>query len=89
LILKGDLLLASSSNHAVEAEALYQNAVNIAQEGYAPMLELRAAIRLSRLWLQQGKKEQARKLLSAVYSKFTEGFKTADLKEASALLEQM
>lgn len=89
LILKGDLLLASSSDHAVEAEALYQNAVNIAQEGYAPMLELRAAIRLSRLWLQQGKKEQARKLLSAVYSKFTEGFTTADLKEASALLEQM
>jgi adenylate cyclase len=89
LILKGDLLLASSSDHAVEAETLYQNAVNIAQEGYSPMLELRAAIRLSRLWQGQGKKEQARKLLSDVYSKFTEGFTTADLKEANALLDAL
>jgi predicted ATPase len=86
LILKGDLLLASSSDNAVEAESLYQNAVNIAQEVHVPMMELRAAMGLSRLWRDQGKQEQARKLLSDAYSKITEGFATADLKEASALL---
>jgi predicted ATPase len=53
------------------------------------MLELRAAIGLSRLWNQQGKKEQARKVLNEAYSKITEGFTTADLKEASALLADL
>jgi predicted ATPase len=53
------------------------------------MLELRAAIRLSRLWLQQGKKEQARKTLGDAYSKITEGFAWADLREASALLADL
>ena len=50
------------------------------------MLELRAAIRLSRLWQDQDKKEEARKLLSDSYSRITEGFSTADVKEAEALL---
>ena len=86
LILQGDLLLASSSASAAEAGALYQNAVSIAREVYVPMVELRAAMRLSRLWQDQGKKEQARKLLSDAYSKITEGFTTADLKEANAIL---
>ena len=86
LTLKGDLLLALSSDHAVEAESLYQNALTIAQEVLVPIMELRAAMRLSRLWHQHGKKEQAQKLLSGAYAKITEGFTTADLKEASALL---
>jgi predicted ATPase len=89
LILKGALLLAVSSDHAAEAEALYEQAVLNAQEVHAPMLELRAAIGLSRLWHQQGKKEQARKVLNEAYSKITEGFTTADLKEASALLADL
>src|SRR6266540_1973846 len=89
LILKGALLLALSSDHAAEAEALYEQAVLNAQEVHAPMLELRAAIGLSRLWHQQGKKEQARKVLNEAYSKITEGFTTADLKEASALLADL
>jgi predicted ATPase len=50
------------------------------------MLELRAAMRLSSLWHDQGKTEQARKLLSDAYTKITEGFTTADLQEAKALL---
>jgi predicted ATPase len=86
LILKGDLLLASSSDNEVDAASLYQDAVNMAQEVHAPMLELRAAMRLSRLWQNQGKSEQARELLSAAYEKITDGFATADMKEAGALL---
>ena len=89
LILKGALLLALSSDNAAEAEALYQQAVLNAQEVHAPMLELRAAMRLSRLWHEQGSKEQARKVLNEAYSKITEGFTTADLKEASALLADL
>ena len=53
------------------------------------VLELRAAISLARLWREQGKREEARDLLAPVYSSFTEGFDTLDLKEASALLEEM
>ena len=86
LILKGDLLLALSSDNSADAESLYQDAVNNAQEVHTPMLELRAAIRLSRLWQDQDKKEEARKLLSDSYSRITEGFSTADAKEARDLL---
>jgi predicted ATPase len=89
LILQGGLLLALSPANAAEAESLYQQAVDNAREVHAPMLELRAAIRLSRLWQEQGKAEQARKLLSDVYAKITEGFTTADLKEAAALLAEL
>ena len=53
------------------------------------MLELRAALRLGRLWRNQGKTEPARKLLSGAYGKFTEGFTTADLREAKALLDAL
>jgi predicted ATPase len=86
LILTGDLLLASSFDNDVDAESLYQDAVSMAQEVHAPMLELRAAIRLSRLWQNQGKKEEARELVRSAYSKITEGFTTADMREATALL---
>lgn len=87
--LKGDLLLAGSSANAPEAESWYQNAVNIAQEVQAPMLELRAALKLSRLWQAQGKREQARDVLSAAYAKITEGFTIPDLKQARALLDEL
>jgi hypothetical protein len=53
---------------------------------HAPMLELRAAIGLSRLCQEQGDNERARKVLSEAYSKITEGFATHDLKEATTLL---
>jgi adenylate cyclase len=86
--LKGDLQLALSSDHAHEAETSYQRAREIAQKQRVPMLELRAAIRLSRLWRDQGKAEQGRQLLSAVYESFTEGFNTADLMEAKDLLSR-
>jgi len=89
LITKAALLLALSSANAAEAESLYQQAVLISQEVHAPMLELRAAIGWSRLLKEQGKEEQARKVLDEAHSKITEGFTTADMKEASALLADL
>ena len=86
LILKGDLLLALSSDNALDAESLYRDAVDNAREAGAAMMELQAAMRLSRLWQNQGKAEEARELLKGAYSKITEGFTTADMKEANALL---
>ena len=88
-ILQGELLLAWSNTNASEAERCFQQAVVAAQQVYASMLELRAAIRLSRLWQQQGKTEQARELLRTAYTKVTEGFATADMKEAKDLLAEL
>jgi predicted ATPase len=61
----------------------------MARRQQAKSLELRAATRLSRLWLQQGKREAARQLLVEVYGWFTKGFDTADLQEAQALLDEL
>ena len=55
----------------------------------AKALELRAAMSLDRLWQQQGKQAEARELLSPLYGWFTEGFDSADLQEANALLEEL
>jgi predicted ATPase len=87
--LRGDLLLAHSTHNQSEAELLYLHALEVAREHGAMMLRLRAAASLARLWRAQGKTEQARRLLDGVYSGFTEGFDTADLKEARALLEEL
>jgi predicted ATPase len=89
LILQGELLLALSSANTAEAVSCYQQAVDVARAGHASMLELRAALRLSRLWQKQGKTEQARNVLSEAYTKMTEGFSTPDLNEAEALLEEL
>ena len=51
--------------------------------------ELRAALSLGRLWQRQGKRDAARQMLAEVYGWFTEGFETADLQEAKALLEEL
>jgi predicted ATPase len=53
------------------------------------LLELRAATSLARLWAEQGDGQKARDLLTPIYNGFTEGFETADLKEAKALLEAL
>jgi predicted ATPase len=89
LVLKGDLLLAISSDNTADAEFLYQSAVKSARAVGAAMVELQAAMRLSRLWQNRGELEQARELLSAAYSKITEGFTTADMKDATALLDTL
>jgi predicted ATPase len=72
-----------------EAEACFQKAIEIARQQQAKSLELRAATSLARLWQQQGKEAEAHSLLSEIYGWFTEGFETADLQEAKALLEEL
>ena len=69
-------------------EACLQRALASARQQGAKALELRAAVSLSRLWQQQGKRPAAYDLLAPVYGWFTEGFDTADLQEAKALLEE-
>jgi predicted ATPase len=66
-----------------------QRALDVARRQEAKLLELRAAMSLSRLWQQQGKRDKARELLAPIYSWFTEGFDTADLQEAKMLLEEL
>jgi predicted ATPase len=61
----------------------------VARRQQARSLELRAAMSLARLWERQGKRTDARELLAPVYGWFTEGFDTADLQEAKALLEML
>jgi predicted ATPase len=87
--LKGTLLLARSPHHQAEAETCFRYALEVARCQQAKAWELRAALSLSRLWQQRGKRDAARELLTEVYGWFTEGFDTADLKEARALLEEL
>jgi class 3 adenylate cyclase len=74
---------------AQEVEGYFLQAIEIARRQQAKSLELRAVISLSRLWQQQGKKEEARRVLAEIYDRFTEGFDTKDLQEAKALLEEL
>jgi predicted ATPase len=70
-------------------EECFQQALAIARRQQAKSLELRAAMSLSRLWQQQGRRAAAHQLLAEVYGWFIEGFDTADLQEAKALLEAL
>src|SRR5713101_5680477 len=87
--LKGELLLARSAENQVEAEACFHEALAITRRQEAKSLELRAAMSLSRLWQQQGKRQEAYDLLAPIYHWFTEGFDTADLQDARALLAEL
>jgi predicted ATPase len=87
--LKGELLLQQSSDNAPEVESCFHHALDIARNQQAKALELRAATSLARLWQQQGKRQEAHDLLAPVYYWFTEGFETADLKDAKALLDEL
>ena len=86
---KGELLLKHAVRDEVEAECCFQKGLDVARSQKARSLELRAAMSLSRLWQRQGKMPEARQLLTDIYGWFTEGFDTADLKEAKALLEAL
>lgn len=70
-------------------EACFRQAIEIARRQSAKCLELRAVLSLSRLYKRLGKKQEARQMLTEMYSWFTEGFDTTDLKEAKALLEAL
>jgi len=85
--LKGALLLPPSLDSQAEAETCFAQAIALAQAQSAKSWELRAATSLARLWHSQGKPNEARQVLGDGYDWFTEGFDTADLQEAKALLE--
>jgi len=87
--LRGVLLLRQPGTPQAEAEAWLQRALDVARRQEAKSLELRAAMSLARLWQQQGKQAEARVLLAPIYDWFTEGFDTADLQEARALLDAL
>ena len=87
--LRGVLLLRQTGTPQAEAETCFRQALDVARRQEAKSLELRAAMSLARLWQQQGKGAEARALLAPVYSWFTEGFDTADLQEAQALLDAL
>src|SRR5215831_5017419 len=87
--LRGVVLLRQAVAPQAEAATWLQRALAIARQQQAKSLELRAATSLARLWQQQGKWAEAHALLAPVYGWFTEGFDTADLQEAQALLEEL
>jgi predicted ATPase len=88
--IKGELLLKTAAGDAqLEAESCYDQAIKIARQQHAKSWELRAAKSLARLWQRQGKTTAARRMPAEIYGWFTEGFGTADLKDAKALLEDL
>jgi class 3 adenylate cyclase/tetratricopeptide (TPR) repeat protein len=86
---RGELLLNQGHAHAPEAENCFRTAVELARRGGRHSLELRAATSLSRLLKRQGKREDARHVLAEIHSWFTEGFDTADLRDARTLLDEL
>jgi predicted ATPase len=82
-------MLACSAEPHAEGEACFRQALDIARRQQAKSWELRAAMSLARLWQQQGRRAEAQDLLAPIYGWFTEGFDTADLQEAKALLEEL
>jgi predicted ATPase len=87
--LKGELLLAQSAANHAEAEGCFRWALKVGHQQGAKAFELRAATSLARFWHDQGKRTEAHDLLAPVYGWFTEGFDTADLKDAKALLDAL
>ncbi len=87
--LRGVLKLTLSPEEPLEAERCFRQALDVAKRQQARLWELRAAVSLARLWLQLGRHRDGHDLLAPVYQWFSEGFDTADLQEAKALLEAL
>jgi len=87
--LRGDLLLKQNASNAAEAKRCFQRAIEIARKQSAKSWELRATTSLARLLRKQGRREEARAMLADIYGWFTEGFDTADLRDAKALLDEL
>ena len=85
----GNTVVESEPPAAAEAEGCFSQSIKIAQQQKAKSLELRAVMSLARLYQNQGKKEEARRHLTQIYRKFTEGLDTMDLLEAKALLDEL
>src|SRR5262249_27743128 len=88
--LRGEVsLLESTETRIVDAERYFQRAIEVARKQQAKSLELRATRSLARLQKLQGRQDNARAMLAGIYNWFTEGFDTADLKDAKALLQEL
>ena len=87
--LRGEIHRSRGPDFFQLGESCFNQALSVAQTQEAKSLELRAATSLARLWQGQGKNDEARELLGPIYEWFTEGFDTADLKEAKALLDEL
>ena len=87
--LKGELLALGGGKSSAKVEESFRSAIDIAREQKARSWELRATTSLARLLSKQGKRDEARAMLAEIYNWFTEGFDTADLKDAKALLDQL
>jgi len=85
----GEIALLSPRPDAPKAEVHFERAIVIAREQHAKSWELRATMSMARLWRDEGKLRQAHDILDPIYSWFTEGFDTLDLKEARALLDEL
>ncbi len=87
--LKGELLLKQNDSNAAEAKNCFERAIGIAGRQSAKSHELRATMSLARLLAKQGRRDEARTMLTDIYNWFTEGFDAADLKDAKALLDEL
>jgi predicted ATPase len=92
--LKGELLLmrgaeGAESKTQEQAEACFRHAIEVARRQSAKLFELRATMSLARLLAKQEQRDEAHTMLAEIYHWFTEGFDTADLKEAKALLDEL
>jgi predicted ATPase len=87
--LRGELTGRLPHSDPAKAEDSFRTALAIAHEQGTRGYELRAATSLARLWREQGRRGEARDLLAPLYGWFTEGFDTADLKKAKALLDEL
>ena len=87
--IKGELLLLQDPSNPAEAERCFRTAIEKAQRHAAKSWELRATTSLERLLTKQRRRDEARTMLAEIYDWFTEGFDTADLKDAKALLDEL
>ena len=87
--LKGQLLLRRDDSTVAEAQSCFQRAIEVARKQSAKSWELRATMSLARLLDKQGRRDEARAMLTEIYNWFTEGFDTADLKDVKALLDEL
>jgi predicted ATPase len=85
----GEIALRPLAGDLKKAQAYFERALAVARQQQAKSWELRASVSMARLWRDQGKRQQGRELLAAVYGWFSEGLETRDLKEAKALLEEL
>ena len=89
LRLKGEVLLVHDAEAIADAEACLRAALEVARAQEAKWWELRSSVSLARLLRDTDRRDEARTMLSEIYNWFTEGFDTADLKDAKALLDEL